>query len=143
MAAQTADRNFKIRAGGYLRTIIGKLAAATKVYRGSLGAKNAAGFILPAADAANYKVVAVIDEQVDNTGGAAGALEVRMTTGVVKLDNSGTDPVVQANMHGYCFVEDDHTVRATGGTNSIRAGVVELIESDGVWVKVEPEISNA
>ncbi|MBA2718924.1 MAG: hypothetical protein H0U52_06755 [Chloroflexi bacterium] len=143
MAALAADRNFKLRAGGYSRTIVAKLAAATKIYRGALVGKNAAGFVVPASDTAGLKIIGIADEQVDNTAGAAGDKEIRLTTGVAKFLNFGADPVVQADMHGFCVVADDNTVRNAGAVNDIRAGIVELIESDGVWVYVDPIIANS
>ncbi len=143
MAVATTDRNFRLRAGGYARTIVGKTAAATKIYRGAMVAKNAAGFCVPAADAVGLKVLGIAEEQIDNLSGAAGDKEVRITTGVVDIPNAAVDPVVQASMHGYVFVTDDSSVRAGTGTNSIRAGVLELIEPDRVWILIGPEVSNA
>lgn len=137
MAALAADRITKMRAGGYSRTIIAKVAAATTIYKGALVAKNAAGHAVPASDAAALVVIGVAQSQVVNAG-AAGAAEIACVTGVFKLLNSGANPVVQADMHGLVYVADDQTVR-TGGGKAV-AGVLELIESDGAWVMVEPEI---
>ncbi len=140
MAALTADRKTLMRAGGYSRTIIGKVAAATTIYKGALVAKNAAGFVVPAADAAGLIVIGKAESQVVNAG-AAGAAEIAIITGVFKIDSYGTDPVVQASMHAPVKIFDDHTVRAANGTNNILAGILEYIEPDGsgVWVYVCPE----
>lgn len=141
MTALAADKTSalnRMRAGGYTRTIIGKLAAATTIYKGALCAVNAAGYIVPASDTAGLVVVGIAQSQVVNAG-AAGAAEIAMVTGVWKFANHGAALVAQANMHRVVYVQDDQTVRGTGGTNSIIAGVCELIETDGVWVYVGPQ----
>lgn len=137
MAALTADRKTRMRAGGYTRTIIGKLAAATTIYKGAMCAKNAAGYIVPASDSAAIKIVGVAQSTVANAG-AAGAAEVAMVTGVFEYDNDGVSPVVQADMHGPCYVSDDHTVRTAGG--KCFAGLVDEIKNGKVWLKIEPEL---
>ncbi|MDQ3295081.1 MAG: hypothetical protein M3619_00665 [Myxococcota bacterium] len=141
MAALTADKSValnKMRAGGYSRTIIGKLAAATTIYKGALCAVNAAGYIVPAADAAGLVVVGIAQSQVVNAG-AAGAAEIAMVTGVFKFANLAAALVAQANMHRVVYVADDQTVRGTASATPIIAGVCELIESDGIWVYVGPQ----
>lgn len=138
MTALAADFGRKMRAGGYSRTIIAKLAAATTIFKGSLVAVNAAGYVVPASDTAGLTVIGVAQAQVVNAG-AAGAAEVAVVTGVFKFANLGADPVVQADMHKAVRVADDNTVRNAGGAADIIAGICELIEPDGVWVYVAPE----
>jgi hypothetical protein len=142
MTALAADQSTalnRIRANGGTRIVIGKLAAATTVYKGALCAKNAAGYIVPAADAAGLVVVGIAQSQVVNAG-VAGAAEIALLTDVTKkFANHGAALVAQANMHGPVYVQDDQTVRGTGGTNTILAGVCDQIDSDGVWVRVSPD----
>lgn len=139
MAALAADKtNNRMRAGGYTRTIIGKVAAATTIFKGALCATNAAGYIVPAADAAGLVVVGVAQHQIVNAG-AAGAAEITMVTGVFKFANLAAALVAQAHMHRLIYVADDQTVRGTASATPILAGVCELIESDGVWVYVGPQ----
>ena len=136
--AATADRNTKIRAGGHSRTIICKVAATTTIYNGTMVAKNAAGYVVPASNAAAQFVIGKADKQVVNAG-AAGAAEIPVITCVAKFANSAGAPVVQANMHGPVFVEDDQTVTATA-TNSCKAGICDGIDADGVWIMMSPEV---
>jgi len=137
MAALTQDRTHNARWTG--RMIIGKAAANAVIYAGALGARNASGFTIPAANAADVKVVGVAQGPVNNTGGANGAKPVQLLTGVFKFKNDTTAPVTAANLHGRCYVQDDQTVRATPGSPGVIAGIVEQIDSDGVWVYVAPE----
>lgn len=139
----TGERTTRKKAGCYSRTVIGKLAAATTIYKGALVAKNAAGYCVPAADTAGLVVVGVAMQTVVNPG-AAGALEINIDVGgVYKFFNLAADPVVQADMHGIVRVGDDQSVRNAGGTADIIAGVCELIEPDGVWVHVDGSINLA
>jgi hypothetical protein len=110
------------------------VAAATKLFAGTLGAVNSAGNAVSAADAVGLVVFGRVEEDVDNSGGIAGAKTVRVRNGVFRFQNSATSQLNQSHVMKTCYVEDNQTVRATGGTNSIRAGLVLGIEGDGVWV---------
>lgn len=136
MAALTGDRKTTMRAGGYSRTTTAKMAGATTIYKGAIVAKNAAGYVLPAADVAGQTVIGVAAETVINAG-ANGAAEINVITGVFKFNSLGADPVVQADMHGIVRVADDNTVRNAGGTADIIAGICEGIDPDGVWVYID------
>lgn len=138
MAALTQDRKHLARWVG--RTIVNGVAATTVIYAGSLVAKNAAGYLVPAADTAGLVVVGLALESVDNSAGANGAKTCQVQVGVFKFKNGGTANVDQATVHGLCYAADDQTVGKTT-TNSIKAGVVEALDSDGVWVYVGPEMS--
>lgn len=119
---------------------VGKLGA-VKVYRGGLLCRNLSGYLVPAADVAGYVTVGIAAETVDNSAGAAGALEVKYFTGLsVPFYNQATG-ITQANMYGPVFVQDDQTVRATQG-NGVLAGFAERIDSAGqVWVYLAPEVT--
>ncbi|MCA9678949.1 MAG: hypothetical protein KC464_28220 [Myxococcales bacterium] len=137
MAALTADRITKSRATG--RSFTGDVAAATTIYLGSLVAKNAAGYIVPAADTAGLVVVGVAMAAVDNSAGGNGDLTVTIMTGVFRLENAA-GAIVQASKHGLCYVADDQSVStAAAMTNDVVAGIVDAIDTDGVWVAVGPE----
>lgn len=137
MPALAADRITPSRKTG--RSLVGDLAAATKIYMGSLVAKNAAGYCVPASDAAALRVVGVALETVDNTAGAAGDKNVHLLTGVFKLGNAG-GAIVQASKHALAYVADDNSVTtAAVAVNDVIAGLVDSIDSDGVWLSVGPE----
>lgn len=136
MAAATSDQNTERRSG---KVVSVPLAAGVKIFGGTLVARNASGYGRPAADAAGLKVVGVAQRTVDNTGGANGAVSVDVEKAVARLANSGTAPLGITHCEGDCYVADDSTVAATGGTNSIKAGrVLEVDPADAtfVWVDV-------
>lgn len=135
MAALTGDRATRTRAQ-HRRTIVAKLAAATTIFKGGMVARNAAGFVVPASDTAGLTVLGIALSTVVNAG-AAGAVEIAIDTGADFKFLNGTDPVVQADLNGRVYVQDDQTVRNAGGTADIVAGVAVLIEPDGVWVHID------
>ncbi|HHL35493.1 MAG TPA: hypothetical protein ENJ30_14130 [Desulfobulbaceae bacterium] len=131
--ALSADRNTAHKDGELL--VLG-MGAAQKVYAGSMVAKNAAGYIQPAADAANLVVMGMAEEQVDNAG-ANGALTVPIRRKKAFLmKNSSANAVTVAHIGGSVYIEDDETVASAGGTNSIVAGTCLGVESAGVWVEI-------
>jgi len=136
--ALSKDRNTEARTKGPLNVF--KVKGATTIYAGALVAVDANGFLLPAADAANLKVMGRADEQVVNAG-ADGAKSCRVEQGVFKWANSGAAAVDQAALGHLVYAEDDQTVRKTGGTNNIKAGLALQIDPDdaGIWVATFPD----
>lgn len=134
MTALTKDRNTPRREGEMMSLPV---AANAKIFAGSLIVTNATGYAAPGSTATTLKAAGRAEEYVDNTGGADGAVSVRVRRGVFKLDNSGADPVAQANILSDCYIVDDQTVAATNGgnTRSVAGKVVE-VEADGVWVEI-------
>ena len=98
--------------------------------KGILIAITSAGKAVKAADASGYTVVGVNEETAD-----AGDYIVAIS-GIYRLDNSTSHAVAQANIGDSVYVEDETTVSTDGGTNSIVAGTVVDVDSNGVWVKV-------
>jgi len=138
MAALTADRfPFKQRSTG--RTFVGDVKAGVVIFLNALVAVDANGWTVPASDTAGLVVTGVALESVDNTLGANGARTVEIVTGVFKFNNAG-NAIVQASKHRPCMVADDNSVTtAAVAANDIKAGTVDAIDSDGVWVRVAPE----
>ena len=114
------------------------VAAATLLEAGHMAARNAAGYAVPAADAAGLVVLGRTENTVDNTGGADGAERVRILRKKgFCFDNSGTAPLTIANVGENAYVEDSVTVTtAAGATNDIIAGKILDVDSDGVWVEI-------
>lgn len=143
MTALAADRRVTITAGSG-RERVGKVAGGAKIYKGSVLAKNPAGFLVVAADTLGLRVVGLAQEQVDNTAGLDGALEVKYLTAVsVKMANDATSPVTQAQLGGgsVVFIKDDQTVQASSARGVV-AGLAESIEADGgVMVYLAGEIT--
>lgn len=141
MAAAITDRPVQRRANGLSRTFgIAKLGAGVKAIKGTLAARNLAGYTVPAANTAGLRVTGVFQATVDNTAGADGALTVGVETGVFKFLNDGVAPCVQADLFGSVAVSDNQTARTRAGSLGVLAGVLEQIDADGVWLLVEPEV---
>lgn len=109
------------------------LAAATKIFAGTLVAVNSAGNALPAADTAGLRVMGRAEQTVDNTGGAAGDLSINVKRGVFRLPNSATAAVDADDKGKICFIETDEVVAETS-THKVKAGRVVDVDDDGVWV---------
>jgi hypothetical protein len=132
MAAATTDRDTPQKK--LLREVAYPVAAAEVIPGGVLVAVNAAGYAVNASDTAGLTVVGVSFEGIDNTDGVNGELEIKVLHGSFKLANNGVNPVVQATVGKAPQVADNQTLRASGATNAITAGVVDRLESDGVWI---------
>lgn len=131
----TADRLIKTRAG---TNYSDPVAATTKIYAGALVVLNAAGNAVPASTATGLITRGVAQEQVDNTAGAAGDLNVETRPGVYPFKNSAsTDAITRAEIGDDCYIVDDQTVAKTNGS-STRSVAGKIVDLDGanVWVKV-------
>lgn len=109
--------------------------AAVKLYKGALVAFNTAGYATLAADTASFTFGGIAYETVDNSGGAAGAVEVRIKRrGVVELNFSGT--AAQANVGLPVYMVDDNTVAlAATTTNDVLVGrIVRFVSTSKVRV---------
>jgi hypothetical protein len=137
MAALAADRVTRSKSIG--RGFTGDVAATKIIYKGALVAKNATGYIVPAADTAGLVVVGVAMAYVDNSAGADGAKKVNIQTGVFEFDNEG-GAIVQASKHALCYVAFDNSVTtAAVAANDIKAGTVDDFTTTKVWVRIAPE----
>lgn len=144
MTALVTDRRVDVVAGTQTRYRLAKVAGGVKIFKGALIARDRLGFIRPAAEVVGWKVIGIAQEQVDNTAGANGAIEVRYLTAVsVRLQNDATSPVTQLQLHAAVYAKDDQTVQAFSMSGLV-AGIAESIELDGsVIVYVASELSAA
>ena len=109
---------------------------ATTIYAGGLVAVDGNGFALPAADAANLKVVGVAKAQVVNSG-ADGALSVQVETDV--LVELPATSITQAMVGKVMYVVDDQTFDDAKGTNGVKAGrLAEFVSTTKGWLHVQP-----
>jgi hypothetical protein len=110
--------------------------AATKIYKGSLVCADSTGYAVPGADAAGQSFLGVAIEEADNSGGAAGALSVRVqTSGIFSLAKSGS--ITQASIGATLYIVDDQTVGlAATTTNDIPCGRREALDGGDVWVRL-------
>lgn len=137
--ALSAGRKIEERLG---RDLSYPVAAGVQIWQGGLVMLDT-GVAKPAATGGNstiashYVVVGIADASV--LGGAAdGAVRVPLRRGWFKFKNSGGgDAIVLSNVGAPCYAVDDQTVALTSNTNvRAKAGTIEDVESDGVWVSV-------
>lgn len=85
------------------------------------------------------------DIAADNTGGAAGAIRVDWRRGVFRFNNSAAaDLIGLADIGKPCFIVDDNTVaKSNGGATRSAAGVVDDVDTDGVWVRLDESLTRA
>lgn len=135
MAALTSDRNTEYSLGDLLSIPV---AAATRIFAGSLVCTNGNGHAVPAADTAGLIFEGVATAQADNRNGSDGDLSVVVRRrGRYKLDYQGY--LSQAAMSARVYAVDDHTVDAVNGvTNDIPVGVIDKVESAGeCWASID------
>jgi len=134
MTALTQDRNTLRRNGDQMEPPV---AAATRIFAGSMVAINTGGYAVPGATSTTLKAAGVAEHRADNSAGAAGDIRVRVSKGVHQLGNSAsTDAIALADIGADCYMVDDQTVAKTSGTSTRSvAGKVFDVDADGVWVK--------
>ena len=142
MVALTTERNTRNRLGD-LR--VEPMAAAVKIFGGSLVMRNAAGYLTKGATATGCVGVGRAEKTMDNTAGAAGALSAEYRMGSFLFANSAAaDLITIADIGTACFIVDDQTVAKTDATATrSRAGIVEAVEATGVWVRCDEALARA
>lgn len=133
MTALTRDRATSYREGIEVEFPV---AAATKIYAGSMVCVNASGFAVPAADTSGYRFVGVAMEQADNSSGANGAEMVRLRRcGVFEFDAAS---ISQAEVGNPMYVANDQTfANAAGATNDIKVGIlVKYVSATKGWIDI-------
>lgn len=132
--ALTADRN-TVRRDGDLISL--PVAAAKKIFAGSLVARDSGGNATPGATATTLLGVGRAEEYVDNSAGSAGDKSVTVRKGIYQFANSASgDLIARADIGNDCYIVDDQTVAKTNGTSTRSvAGKVFDVDADGVWVQ--------
>lgn len=126
MADSTEDRSTQTAVG---RSAAAEVQGDKTIFAGTLVAvKTTTGLAVPAADAADLKVIGYAEERT------FGGDTVIAHRGAIGLENDATNPVTAAHIGSTCFVVDDKTVSSDGGTNSVVAGIVTSIEDGLVFV---------
>jgi hypothetical protein len=130
----TAGRNTQYRGRDL---IVIPVAAATKIYGGSIVCINAAGFAVGGATATTLTYVGRAEDQADNTVGVDGAKTVTVRRQkAFKWGNLVADLITQADLYKTAYVVDDETVAKTNGGNTRSAASrIVGIDSDGVWIE--------
>jgi hypothetical protein len=132
--ALTANRDTREIVGALVRLAV---KAGETLYAGALAAIDSDGYAVPASDASGLKVIGRAEHQ------AQGGQSVLIKRGVFLYKNKAGDLVAAAHIGGYCYVSDDETVQGSANTNSIIAGVVRGVTSEGVYVDTEWYIDGA
>lgn len=128
MAATSTDRNTKTR---YIeRQIRLLLKAATTIPAGAIVATDATGYAVNAADTAGLIVQGRAEHAADY---AAGDREIIVSRGVFCYENNA-GAVLQADVGKLANVVDNQTVTDAATVNSIGAGYIEEVTTEGVWV---------
>lgn len=90
------------------------VAADAVISKGDLVVLNSSGYLAVGSEAATLTAVGRAAQDVDNTGGANGALSCTVERGVFPFANSAsTDEIVQADMLKTVYVVDGRTVAKT------------------------------
>lgn len=137
MCALSADRDTPEKAG---RQYEGPVAAAKLCYEGAILVRDSSGNVEPGTTATGKVAVGRCEERADNSSGAAAAINVKYRSGVFRWLNSSGDPVTKADIGATVYIEDDQTVCKTG-TGKSAAGIMEDIDTLGVWVKIGLDVA--
>ncbi|PKO13837.1 hypothetical protein CVU37_15100 [candidate division BRC1 bacterium HGW-BRC1-1] len=110
------------------------VAASTKIPAGVLVCVNASGKAVNGSDTSGLVFVGVALETVDNSAGAADALEVQVErTGLWELAVTGTAPVIGA---AACISDNVTVAAAATTTNDIPCGIVAAVSGSKLWVDI-------
>ncbi len=133
MSALTRDRATSYREGIEVEFPV---AAATKIYAGSMVCVNAGGYAVPAADTSGLRFAGVAMEQVDNTAGANGTSLIRLRRAGVFEFNAAN--LTQAKVGDAMYATDDQSFADTSGvTNHIKVGVlVKYVSTTQGWIDI-------
>lgn len=140
MVALTQDRNTP-RAEGDERT--GTLGASQAIFAGAILMRNSAGDLVKGATATGSFGAGVALERKTSVG--AGAETIRYRPGTHRFANSSAgDLIAKADIGTVCYIVDDQTVAKTNGTNTRSpAGVVDMVDANGVWVRFDESLTRA
>ena len=132
MAVLAAARNTRSRDGA----IFELPCAVDIIYKGGLVCLNASGFAAPASDAVDYsRVVGVAFETVDNSGGSAGDINVRLDAG--RSFRFTAASIDTGDVGRMMYVTDDNVFNDARGSFAIPAGVLVERESSTVgWIYI-------
>lgn len=130
MAALTQDRNTKYRDGIDFEFPV---AAASLIYAGALVAINASNVAVKMTAATGLKVVGVAQAKADNSGGAAGAINVKVKRGLFLFVNG--ESITLADIGATAYANDDNTIYKTA-TGRSACGIIRDVTSEGVWVEI-------
>lgn len=129
----TVEHDFNFR-GVVPGKMVQPMGAARVIQRGNIAGLDASGNVIEGTTIAGGFVTALgrSMNKVDNTSGAAGALNDEITIGVMEWINSSTSACTQANVGQPVFVESEATISATSQNGTLAAaGIMTELTADG------------
>lgn len=105
------------------------------VYEGALVGENAAGYGRPLVSADKFVGHALV--QVDNTGGVAGAKEIRLRTGRYSMEATITGVAI-TDVNKKVYASDDDTLTLTADTHGIVGTVIRYVKANTAIVEFHP-----
>ncbi len=133
MTALTKDAKlYQVGPAGIPPKLNFPVAASTIVYGNSIAFTQSGALINPAAPTSG-KCWGLIERQVDNSAGAACALNAEVNTGVFAVPFCTSDGFAEADIGAAAYVWDNITVTKTAGS-LIKAGVVVAVAGIGQGV---------
>lgn len=139
MTALTANRNTPNREGYSFEYPV---AASVCCYAGALAVLDSSGNVKPGVTATGLIPVGRFEALADNSSGGAGAIKVKVLSGIFRWNNSSaTDEITKAEIGDRAFIVDDQTVAKLDGSNTRSlAGQVVDVDDYGVWVRTGMEV---
>jgi hypothetical protein len=123
MALSAGRNTVEVRDG---KTLVLPVKANTKIYEGSFVVLDGTGNAAPGSTADTLLAAGRAEEFVDNTGGADGAVTVKVRRGVFKWNNDVTNPVTAQDLMKDCYILDDETVTMLAVGTSVAGKVIGL-----------------
>ncbi len=133
MTAATRNRIRTYR-GELPRQFTKDVIAAEQIFKATMVGLDSSGDAGPAGVAGIGPVIGLSMNNVDNTGGAAGDLEVRLETGQFAIIDDGS--TTEADLPALMFALDDSTVTLDSAGTLQLAGVGISLDPDGLKVNV-------
>ncbi len=127
------ERKFRNLKGVYEHSY--GVGAAATIWRGAMVSLSATGYIVPASDTAGYGCYGVAMENVDNSLGVDGALDVTVRRNDAHLCT--TVGAAQSDLGKLVYCVDDEDVSLTDPGNGVIAGVIqEVVGATSVYVLI-------
>ncbi len=149
MTALSADKDVQERQSGFSQRVgdfgSGAIVDSTVLYKGALVCFDQNDSkIKEGATATTLVAMGVCRKQV-TTGASNTEPPPEVDSGIFKFENSAAgDAIADADAGNICYIVDDQTVAKTnGGATRSAAGRVYAVDSDGVWVVVNPFAARA
>lgn len=142
MAALTGQRDTTERASAHSQLHSGVGLSSTQFYKGGIIAYDSVdGLVKKGATSTTLIAIGRCEETV--LTGTSNARRINGRSGIFKFGNSASaDLIAEDDVGKACYIVDDQTVALTDGSATrSRAGIVDGVDSDGVWVSFTKAVS--